>query len=60
MAVAVPGALNDWAPTWWPADALDAVAAVLAPEMGEDVAPWFAPSLAGLEQVDGRRSIPSF
>ena len=58
MANAAPGALNDWAPPWWPTDTLNAVTAVVAPALGDDLAPWFAASIAGLEADDGRRSIP--
>lgn len=34
MAAAVPDALDIWAPPWWPAGDLDALALVVAPAIG--------------------------
>ncbi len=55
MAAAAPGALNDWAPTWWPAGALDYLVAVVTPAVDAELAPWVAASVAGLELDDRQR-----
>jgi hypothetical protein len=59
MHDAAPAALNEWTPPWWPTDTLNALAAVIAPELGDDLALWFAASVAGLELADGRRALAS-
>lgn len=55
MAAAVPGALDDWAPNWWPAGAPDDLAARVVHALDADLARWVAASVAGLELHDRQR-----
>lgn len=49
MLTAVPGSLVGWEPSWWAPGELSALASVIAPVVGDELAPWVAAAVAGVE-----------